>query len=51
MMMAKLVDTQKPFKFLVNTMIMQRKGANVVIVHSSYLDTTFDQYYVVGWPR
>lgn len=50
-LMAKLVDMQRPFKFLVNTMIMQRKGANVSIVHNNYWDGTFDQNVVVIWPK
>lgn len=49
--MAKLVDMQRPFKFLVNTMIMQRKGASVSIVHNNYWDGTFDQNVVVVWPK
>lgn len=49
--MSKLVDMQRPFKFLVNTMIMQRKGASVSIVHNNYWDGTFDQNVVVVWPK
>jgi hypothetical protein len=37
--MAKLFEVQKPFKFLINTMIMQRKGANVAISQSNYHDS------------
>lgn len=51
MMMAKLVDTQKPFKYMINTLIMQRKGANTVILHCTYNDTGFDQSCVVSWPK
>lgn len=48
---AKLVDQQRPFKFLVNTLIMQRKGANVIITHNNYWDSTFDYGLVVVWPK
>jgi hypothetical protein len=33
--MEKLVVHQKPFKYLLNTLIMQRKGANVVVSQSN----------------
>lgn len=49
--MAKLVEMQRPFKFLVNTMVMQRKGANVVTTHNNYWDSTFDESVVVIWPK
>lgn len=49
--MAKLVDAQRPFKFLINTLIMQRKGANVVVVHNNFYDSVFDQYAIVTWPK
>ena len=49
--MAKLVEMQRPFKFLINTMVMQRKGANVVATHNNYWDSTFDESVVVIWPK
>lgn len=49
--MAKLVEMQRPFKFLVNTLVMQRKGANVVTTHNNYWDSTFDEGLVVIWPK
>lgn len=49
--MAKLVDSQKPFKFIINTLIMQRKGANVMVVHHNHHDTDFDSNMVVIWPK
>ena len=42
MIMEKLVSTQKPFKYLVNCMIMQRKGASVVVSQSNSWDTGLD---------
>lgn len=30
---------------------MQRKGANVAIVHNNYHDSEFDQSTVVTWPK
>lgn len=49
--MEKLVMAQKPFKFLVNCLIMQRKGANVVVSNSNYWDTGLDSSFTVIWPR
>jgi hypothetical protein len=49
--MEKLVATQKPFKYLLNTMIMQRKGASVVIAQSNYWDTQLDSAFTVVWPK
>lgn len=49
--MGKLIDSQKPVKFLINTLIMQRKGANVVMVHNNFYDSVFDQYAIVTWPK
>ena len=49
--MTKLIDSQKPFKFLINTMIMQRKGANVITVHNNYSDSVFDLYTIISWPK
>ncbi len=49
--MQKLVECQKPFKYLINTMIMQRKGAHVVISQSNYWDTGLDSYFTVIWPK
>jgi len=43
--------TQKPFKYFVNTMIMQRKGASVVIAQSNYWDTQLDSTFTVIWPK
>jgi hypothetical protein len=51
MTMGKLIDSQKPVKFLINTLIMQRKGANVVMVHNNFYDSVFDQYAIVTWPK
>ena len=47
----KLITAQKPFKYLVNCMIMQRKGANVVASNSMYWDTGLDSASTVIWPR
>lgn len=49
--MAKLVEFQRPFKYLINCLIMQRKGASTVIANSNYWDTGFDQGFVVVWPK
>jgi hypothetical protein len=49
--MEKLVATQKPFKYLINTMIMQRKGASVVVAQSNYWDTQLDSAFTVVWPK
>jgi hypothetical protein len=49
--MYKLVEMQRPFKYLLNTMIMQRKGDNVVIEHNNYWDSAFDQNIMIIWPK
>jgi hypothetical protein len=49
--MAKLVDMQRPFKFLLNTVIMQRKGANVALTHNNFWDSAFDQAFVILYPK
>ena len=49
--MEKLVSAQKPFKFLINSLIMQRKGANVVVSNSNFWDTGLDSSFTVIWPR
>lgn len=47
----KLVSTQKPFKYLVNCLIMQRKGANVVVSQSNSWDTGLDSCFTLIWPK
>jgi hypothetical protein len=37
--MAKLLDSQKPYKFLINTLIIQRKGANTLVTHNNFYDS------------
>ena len=49
--MEKLVSTQKPFKYLVNCMVMQRRGTSVVISHSNTWDTGLDSWFTVVWPK
>jgi hypothetical protein len=36
--MSRYMDIQKPYKYLINTIIMQRKGANAALVHNNYYD-------------
>jgi len=45
------VAYQKPFKYLLNCMIMQRKGASVVISQSNIWDTGLDSCFTVAWPK
>ena len=49
--MEKLVEHPRPFKFLLNTLIMQRKGASVIISNSNFWDTGLDQSMVITWPK
>jgi hypothetical protein len=49
--MAKLLDSQKPYKFLINTLIIQRKGANTLVTHNNFYDSEFDHSVVVSWPK
>ena len=46
-----MVQQQKPYKYLVNTMIMQRKGANVVVSQSNIWDTGLDSHFTIAWPK
>jgi hypothetical protein len=47
----KLAQQQKPYKYLVNTMVMQRKGANVVVAQSNIWDTGLDSHFTLAWPK
>lgn len=49
--MEKLVSHQKPFKYLVNCLIMQRKGVSVVVSQSNIWDTSLDSCFTVMWPK
>lgn len=50
--MSKLVETQKPYKYLINTLITQRKGANLSVATSSLYDSVSDQsMYVYMYPK
>lgn len=49
--MDRLVAVQKPFKYLVNCLIMQRKGASVVVSQSNSWDTGLDSWFTVIWPK
>jgi len=49
--MEKLVSHQKPFKYLLNCLIMQRKGTSVVISQSNIWDTGLDSCFTVAWPK
>lgn len=51
LLVEKLVQQQKPYKYLVNTMIMQRKGANVVVSQSNIWDTGLDSHFTMAWPK
>jgi dynein light chain Tctex-type 1 len=51
MIMEKLVSIQKPFKYLVNCLIMQRKGASVVVSQSNSWDTGLDSCFTLIWPK
>lgn len=45
-----LIDMNKPFKYLVSCMIMQKNGAGVHMGHSCYWDRNMDNVVVARWP-
>jgi dynein light chain Tctex-type 1 len=45
-----LIDMNKPFKYLVSCMIMQKNGAGVHMGHSCFWDRTNDNVVVQRWP-
>lgn len=47
----KLTEAQKPYKYMVNCLIMQRNGAQCVFAHSSYWDTGADLSACLVWPK
>lgn len=48
----KLTDLQKPFKYAVNCVIMQRNGAGCVASHSCYWDASgADHIETYSWPK
>jgi hypothetical protein len=47
----KLTETQKPYKYIVNCLIMQRNGAGCVVSHTTYWDSGNDVIASVGWPK
>eukprot|EP01031_Cornospumella_fuschlensis_P032792 gene32792-39646_t len=45
-----LVDMNKPFKYIVSCLIMQKNGAGVHLTHSCFWDRTNDNTVVARWP-
>ena len=48
---ARLAEFKKPYKYVVNTVIMQRNGAGLHAFNTAYWDPTVDGTCVVPWPR
>lgn len=48
--MSALIGMNKPFKYIVNCVIMQKNGAGLNSSHSCYWDRTNDNCIVVKWP-
>lgn len=51
MIIGKLNDTKKPFKWVVSCLIMQKNGAGVHCSHSAHWDTASDGMLTVIWPK
>jgi len=49
--MKYLVDTGKPFKYMVTCTIMQRNGAGLISANSCFWDTVADGSVTVQWPK
>lgn len=46
----QLVETNKPFKYIVTACIMQKNGAGLHLCHAAHWDASFDNAVVVRWP-
>jgi len=46
----ELINTKKPFKYLVSCTIMQKNGAGLHSSHSCYWDAAMDNTVVARWP-
>jgi dynein light chain Tctex-type 1 len=47
----ELHSQRKPFKYIVNTLIMQRTGAAIHTAKAGYMDTVSDAQLTVTWPK
>lgn len=45
-----LIDTNKPFKYIITAAIVQKSGTGLHIGHSSFWDIANDNAVVVRWP-
>ena len=45
-----LISMNKPFKYLISCVIMQKNGAGLHMGHSCYWDRTNDNIVAVKWP-
>mmetsp|Transcript_35772 Transcript_35772/g.36480 ORF Transcript_35772/g.36480 Transcript_35772/m.36480 type:complete len:121 (+) Transcript_35772:240-602(+) len=46
-----LIDTNKPFKYIVSCAIMQKNGAGLHVGHSAHWDAGNDNCLVTRWPN
>lgn len=47
----ELIDTNKPFKYLVSCTIMQKNGAGLHLGHSCFWDVSNDNSVIARWPN
>jgi len=48
--MKLLTELNKPFKYVVSCMIMQRNGAGIHSAHSCFFDVSNDNVARIAWP-
>eukprot|EP01035_Chromulina_nebulosa_P019143 gene19143-24982_t len=46
----ELIETNKPFKYLISCTIMQKNGAGLHLGHSCFWDTANDNVVIAKWP-
>ena len=49
--MQSLLDLGKPYKYIVNVVIMQKNGAGAFITTSNFWDTVADGCVIINWPK
>lgn len=47
----ELIETNKPFKYIVNCTVMQKNGVGVHLGHSCYWDAANDNTVITRWPN
>ncbi|XP_051912643.1 dynein light chain Tctex-type 1-like [Hippocampus zosterae] len=49
--MKKLIESQKPYKYMINCLIQQKTGQGLIAASSSFWDSASDLGVTVMWPK